>query len=423
MDRLLTAFKERTHRSQEFNVRSKGVLPGGETRSVTHFAPYPVAIDHGAGSVVWDIDGNEYVDVLNNYTALIHGHAATPITDAAVEAVRAGSAHAAPGVYQAALAECLTQRYPALDLVRFTNSGTEAALLALRIARHATGRRRLLTFDGGYHGAAPEFVDASEANRRIPFNDLAAVESALDESVAAVFVEPFLGSGGVVPAAPDFLQATLERAHATGALFVLDECQSLRSHLAGVHGELGLDADLIMMGKIIGGGFPVGAVGGRRGILDLTAADRPGTLRHSGTFNGNAVTMAAGIAAVRLLDGAAIAKLNARASWLAEQIEGAGCDAGVPVRVSRYGSILHVHFADRLPTSAADVAAEPAMAAAALHLALLIRGVYAAPRGMLNLSTAISDAQMDQIKVAYRQALLEVARVDVDWPSTIAPRQ
>ncbi len=404
-------YLSRTRASASLYSRLRAVMPGGETRSVTYYPPYPVAISHGAGGRVWDLDGNVYFDVLNNYTSLIHGHAAPAILEEVMAAVRSGTAHPAPTMYQLQLAELLTSRFPAVEMVRLTNSGTEAAILALRIARRATGRRRFVMFDGGYHGTAPEFVDDGPDVVTVPYNDPAALAAAVDHTIAAIFAEPFLGSGGVIPAADGFLAAAGEIAASAGSLLVLDEVQSLRSAYGGVQSQMGRPADLVLMGKIIGGGFPVGAVGGRRSLMTLTAADQPGSLRHSGTFNGNPVTSAAGLATLRLLDNAAIGRLNRLAAALAEQIAASGRTVGIPVVVTRAGSIMHVHFAEREPRIAADTSSEPSRAVSALHVALLRNGVYAAPRGMLNLSTALTESDIDGIAAAYEVALSHVARV------------
>lgn len=275
-----------------------------------------------------------------------------------------------------------------MERVRFTSTGTEAATLAARIARRATGRRGLVLFEDGYHGTAIPFADGGDpAVRRVPYNDLDRLEATLDGDVAALFAEPFLGSGGVIPAAKGFLAAAARLAHAAGALFVLDEVQSLRNAFAGVHGALRLDVDLVLAGKFLGGGLPVGVVGGRAQYMELTVRD----VVHSGTFNGNAVTVAAGFTSLAHLDEHAIDLLNARARRLAAAIERAGAGAGFPVRVRRAGSIMNVE-----PPAAGDLAA--------LHLALLLEGVYAAPRGMLNLSTAVGDEQLDAIAASYGRA-------------------
>jgi glutamate-1-semialdehyde 2,1-aminomutase len=369
-----------------------------------------VAIEVGEGSRIVDLDGNEYVDVLNNYTTLVHGHAYPPVVDAIQQAAERGTVFPAPHAALAALAELLVARYPAVELVRFTNSGTEAAMLAARLARHATGRRAIVTFIGAYHGTAPDFADESPTTIRLPYNDGEAIRTALDDSVAAVFVEPFLGSGGVIPAEPEFLRAVQDSAQRMGAVFVLDEVQALRTAMAGAHSSLGLKPDLILMGKIIGGGLPVGALGGSTRLMGLTAADAPNALIHSGTFNGNVVTATAGVAAMTHLTEDRIERLNENAHWLSAEIEQAGRRMGLPVSVTRFGSIMQVHLTHHAPP--AGSAGEASSFTAQLHLALLLEGVYAAPRGMLNLSTVTTQEDLSRVSDAYAGALarLEQAR-------------
>jgi glutamate-1-semialdehyde 2,1-aminomutase len=297
-----------------------------------------------------------------------------------------GFAFASPHPYQVALAELLAARVASVQRVRFTNSGTEAALLAARIAVRATGRQRLLMFDGAYHGSAT-------------WNDLDAVTTLLgrpDHDIAAVFAEPFLGAGGVRPAAPGFLAAVAGLARDHDVLFVLDEVQGLRNWSGGEQGRLGLTPDLTLLGKIIGGGFPIGAVGGRADLLELTvAAMTPAYVTHAGTFNGHLAAAVAGTMTLRHLDEVAIARLNDSAAMLADQILAGAAAAGVPAEVTRAGSIMNVHLAG--PEQLAD-----------LHLALLLNGVYTTPRGMINLSTALSPGDLDDIAAAYATAFTMV---------------
>lgn len=403
----------RTPQSRALHERLRRSLPGGETRSITYYAPYPVTIARGDGPTLIDADGNRYLDVLNNYTSLVHGHAYAPIVEAVRAAALDGTAYPAPHPRQLELAELLVDRYPGCELVRLTSTGTEAAILALRIARHATGRRRIVLCQGGFHGTGAEFLDPNPEAIYVPYNDPEALKAALDAPVAAVFVEAFLGSGGVIPPADGYLQGVQDAAHAAGALFVLDEVQALRNAYHGIHGALGLRPDLILMGKIIGGGLPAGAVGGRAALLELTAASRATGLSHSGTFNGNVLTSAAGLESLRHLDEPAIARLNANAARLATSIEAAGARVGLPVTVTRFGSIMQMHFLATAPANAAEASRAPAALTPALHLALLVEGVFAAPRGMLNLSTVLSDAQVDAVAGAYERAFARVAAAAV----------
>ena len=326
---LVGEYQARTPGSREYYQQACCYLPGGETRAVTQYEPYPVVLAEGHGALVNDVDGNEYVDVLNNYTALVHGHAFGPVVEAVQAALPAGTAFPAPHPAQLRLARMLTERYPAVDRVRFTNSGTEAALLALRIVRAATGRRRVVLFTGGYHGTVPEIIDGGPDTARVPYNDAGQAAAAIDSSVAAVFAEP-------------------------------------------------------------------------------SSAARPGSLNCSGTFNGNVITMTAGAAALAALDGPAIAALNERAAALAAQVEAAASRAAIPCSVTRAGSILHVHLLGSAPASAAAADAVPAAWMSALHLALLLEGIYTAPRGMLGLSTALDEGLLARVADGYARAFLRI---------------
>lgn len=402
---LLEAYRARTPRSAAAYQRATAALPGGETRSITFYDPYPVILAEGHGSRLLDVDGVEYLDLVNNYTSLIHGNAFAPAVAAATAVLTTGAALPSPHERQWELAELLIARISTVQRVRFTNSGTEASVLAARLARRATGRTRLLLFDGAYHGSAPTGPDVVT----VPYNDFDAVQEALTEDVAAVFAEPFLGAGGVIPGRTDFLRATADLARARGALFVLDEVQSLRNAVGGEQGRLGLRPDLTVLGKIIGGGMPIGALGGSEELLRLTAATTDRHLTHSGTFNGHLTAMAAGAVTLRHLDAPAIDHLDQAARHLADAITAAAADAGIPATVTRAGSILNVHF-----TPIAPVNAEQARTAnplpRALHLALLLDGIYTTRRGMINLSTALDADDLDRAAKAYANAFQRLAR-------------
>jgi glutamate-1-semialdehyde 2,1-aminomutase len=397
---LVRLYRERTPGSAASFSAAERVLPGGETRAVTSYPPYPVIVVEGQGARLTDVDGHVYLDLVNNYTAMVHGSAFGPAVEAVAGLLPRGYAFASPHPYQVALAELLAARVPSVQRVRFTNSGTEAALLAARIAVRATGRRRLLMFDGAYHGSATLFLPGSPDVVRAPWNDLAAVAARLgsDHDIAAVFAEPFLGAGGVRPAASGFLAAVADLARDRGVLFVLDEVQGLRNGVGGEQGRLGLTPDLTLLGKIIGGGFPIGAVGGRAGLLELTvAALTPDSVTHAGTFNGHLAAAAAGLMTLRHLDSAAISGLNSAAAELAGSIVAGAAAAGVAAEVSRAGSIMNVHLGDS--GQVAD-----------LHLALLLNGVYTTPRGMINLSTALSPGDLGDIAAAYAIAFTQIRR-------------
>lgn len=408
-DAVLAEYRARTPGSARFHERATASLPGGETRAVTSYPPYPTAIATGRGARLTDVDGHEYVDLVNNYTSLVHGNAHPASDEAVAECLGGGLAFASVHHRQLELAELLTARIPSVERIRFTNSGSEAGVLAVRLARHVTGRTKVLLFDGAYHGSAPSVTSGGPGVVTVPFNDLDAAVAALDHEFAAVLVEPFLGAGGVVPAEPAFLTGLQELAREHGALLVLDEVQSLRNDVHGMQATLGLDPDLTLLGKIIGGGIPIGAVGGRAELLRQTATTVPGRLVHAGTFNGHLLAAAAGVATMEALTAEAITGLNRAAATLADQITAAGAAADLPVTVTRAGSVLNVHFTATAPTSAATVPTDQALRST-LHLALLNAGFYTTPRGMINLSTALTEDDLAATARAYADVFRTVRR-------------
>lgn len=400
---LVREFEARTPRSREVAERARRVLPGGETRSITFYEPYPASITKGTGAVITDVDGNDYLDVLNNYTSLVHGHAFPPVVEVAMAAAGEGVVYPAPHEAQLDLAEHLISRHPVAEQIRFTNSGTEAALLAMRTAQAATGRDRFVLFEGGYHGSAPLISGAHPQVTRVPFNDAEALEKVLDDSIAAVFIELCLGVGGVIPAHHTFVQQLRSMTQKVGALLVVDEVQTFRASYGGATELYGVEADLVLMAKLIGGGYPTGAVGGPARLLRVLDQSTTGSIKHSGTFNGHLVSARAGLVALEHLTPKAIEQMNASADKLADRIEAAGRNSRIPTIVTRFGSMLHVHLQEQEPVNVGQVMPEPTDVAA-LHLALLLEGVFAAPRGLIAVSTALTPNQLDSVALAYARA-------------------
>lgn len=397
-------FVERTPTSAQRHSWASRVLPGGETRTVTHFRPYPLEIVAARGQRLVDADGNGYLDLLNNYTSLVHGNAHPAIVDALSTAVREGTVLASTHHAQVELAEAICARVASVQRVRFTNSGSEANALALRIARRVTGRRKAVVFEGSYHGSMPLLTGDDPETIVVPFNDESALRQAVTDDVAAVFSEPFLGAGGVLHPDEGFLSAAESIARHGGALFVLDEVQSLRNGYGGHQASLNLHPDLTTMGKIIGGGMAIGAVGGAVETMSVTAADATDPLAHSGTFNGQLLAARAGAVALRMLSAEAITELNARAAAFADRVATAARAAGVPVVLTRAGSILQVHLTATEPRTAEQVRRPDQRDVAALHLELLNQGVYTSPRGMVNLSTVLTEADLRTVVEAYSAA-------------------
>jgi glutamate-1-semialdehyde 2,1-aminomutase len=408
-----------TDASHNLDARLQRSLPGGNTRTTIHAHPYPIALARGAGYRVWDVDGNEYIDLVNNYTSLIHGHAAPAVVAAITAQAHRGTAFSAPSALQAELAERLRSRIPSIERLRFTNSGTEATMVAVRAARAFTGRAAIVKACEGYHGSweqVPTVADpaqtpsAAELARLgiptpvwqlahlVPYNDIATLEQTMQahgDQVAAIILEPVLFAGGVISGTARYFARARELADRHGALLILDEVVTSRLHVGGQQAVLGVTPDLTTLGKYIGGGLPVGAVGGRADVLDVFNPRHPAPVPHSGTFNGNQLTMAAGLAALDLLPAAEIERINALGAALAAGLEQAFRARRYPATTTQCGSLVQMHGDD--PTALAQV-----------HRAALGEGLYTAPRGMMNISTPMDEAVIRRVVDAFARALTRV---------------
>jgi glutamate-1-semialdehyde 2,1-aminomutase len=390
-------------------------MPGGDTRSTTWFAPFPLVMESAEGAVMRDVDGKHYLDFLNNYTALVHGHRPPFVVAAIKAALERDFLFGAPLEEQGDLAQHIVKRLPSAEQVRFCNSGTEATLLAARIARAYTGRRRLAVAKHSYHGSGEDLVwEAAGLSGAavFPVDDPEAAVGALRAAgpLAAVFVEPVLGSGGVIGVPLEVLTRLRRFAHESAALLVFDEVQTLRLSYGGMQEATQVTPDLTALGKAIGGGLPVGAVAGRADVLAITDPRRAGRMEHSGTFNGHRLTMVAGLACLQALDRDAIERLNALGARLAEGLSAAAAESELPFSVTAAGSLLNVHAARDVRTAdqAAEAAASPLRRL--FHLGMLDRGVFVAPRGELCCSTAMTDGDVDAAVDAFRDLLEEVNR-------------
>jgi len=411
---ILEKYRARTRESASLYEAAKKVMPGGNSRQASFWTPHPLAIERGEGVYLYDVDGHRYFDLINNYTSMVHGHAYPPIVAAVEKQTRNSTAWAAGNVLQNSLAEQLVARLPSVDQVRFTNSGTEAGALAFTIARKITGRQKLLMARFGYHGSLMEFETGSFGHpgpltNLAGFNDLTGFESVLAEhgdDIAAVFLEPVLGSGGVIPATPEFLEGARAAAHDAGALFVLDEVLSFRFSTGGCQKLFGISPDLTMLGKTIGGGFPVGAVGGLAEHMKIfDPADMK--LFHSGTYNANPVTMAAGNVSVRELTGERIATMHKLAEKLKDGLIKTIGEAGLPVSINHFGSCLNIYFSATAPES--SIIREDAEIMDKFHHAAMNHGLFLAPRGMIALSTVMTQAHIDEILKRAGAAVKDVA--------------
>lgn len=450
---LVTAYREFSPGSEAMAARARAVFPGGDTRSSAHYAPYPLVMESAAGCRLRDVDGHEFLDFMNNFTSLIHGHAHPEVVAAVQSQVAKGSAYAASNDAQIELAELIAGRVPSIEQLRFTSSGTEGTLMAIRCARAATGRQKVMKMEGGYHGSyelaevslvplpggrgdlsapASQPVDASFPDSVLgdavicPYNQPEIAARLIDEharDLAAVIVEPVLGSMGMVPATAEFLEALRLATEKHGIVLIFDEVITLRLSEGGAQAALGVTPDLTCMGKIIGGGLPVGGVGGRRELMELFSPERERPVMHASTFSGNALTMAAGLAAMRGYGRAEAERINALGARLREGFDRAFAQAGWKARMLGSGSLSNVHFGAGEINDARDslaVAAAAGHVTRLLHLGMIRRGVMSASRLMYCISTAMTEDDVDAAVTALNETLQELRpHVEVERPSLL----
>jgi len=437
-ERIVATYRERSKRSQEMFERAGQVLEGGTTRTSVFFSPYPCYVAEGQGCRFTDLDGNVRIDFLNNYTSLMHGHAYPPIVEALTRQARKGSAFAAPGELEVELAALIQERLPSLERLRFTSSGSEAVMFALRVARAFTGRRKIAKFEGGFHGShelaqvsvAPPLDKAGPHERPnsiadsagipnewaddvviMPFNDLGAVERLLDQhagALAALIVEPIIGAGGVIVPKPGFLQGLRDLTAKRGILLIFDEIISLRVALGGAQQLYGVRPDLTTLGKIISGGMPMAAFGGREDIMALfDPRQGPPAISQSGTFNAAAVCCAAGVAGYGAITPGVQAHIDRLAEDLRTRANALFRRLHLPAQVVGVGSLFNIHFTEEPIVDYRVVARGDRKTLSLLVLALMNRGIFLAPRGMGCTSSVMTPAEIDAFLTALEGALVE----------------
>jgi glutamate-1-semialdehyde 2,1-aminomutase len=348
-------YADRNPRSTERHERAAKSMPGGNTRSILHFEPFPLAFERGEDGWLCSLDGDRYADFLGEYTAGLYGHSQAVILDAVRDALGRGLSFGGVNEQEPRLAELVCARFPSVDLVRFTNSGTEANLMALALAVATTGRQRILVFRGGYHGGVltfgdgPSPVTVPHAWVLADYDDVDGTRELIREhgsELAAVLVEPMLGSGGCVPASDEFLAMLRAETTACGALLVFDEVMTSRLAPGGLQSVVGVTPDLTTLGKYLGGGLSFGAFGGRADLMAAYDPARPGALFHAGTFNNNVLTMSAGIAGLeQVLTDDVLGAVNDRGDRLRALLVEVAAPAGL--HVSGRGSLMTIHPATR----------------------------------------------------------------------------
>jgi glutamate-1-semialdehyde 2,1-aminomutase len=389
-------YRRETPSSAALMSKAAAVLPGGNTRTTSFHPPYPVVIDRGDGPWLWDVDERRYVDLFCNGLSLIHGNNYGPSRAAIDAVIHRGTAWSGASREQIAFAELLCGRIEAMELLRFTNSGSEAGMLAVKAARHVTGRPYIVKSMGAYHGSYPDLEAGLYGQRDLQgralvaaFNDLQSFERVMAQhgkEVAAIVIEPVLVTGRVVPPAPGFLTGLQSLANRYGALSILDDCLMLRLAVGGSAEKFALQPDLVVLGKFLGGGTALGAFGGSREIMNIFDPTRPGCVFHGGSFNGNLLGCAAGQVTLRDLTAERIAAMDAASLSIRSALARRARELDLEVIISGMGSVAGIAFAADPKRHEDDPSALGL--ASLFHLACLSEGVLIGPGGVLSVSTA-----------------------------------
>ena len=391
-------------------------MPGGSTRSVLDLDPFPFRVARASGSRIVDVDGFEYIDFLGDYSAGLLGHDPGVVAAAVHSALERGWSFGGVHVDEIRFAEAVVDRFPSIEQVRFTNSGTEANLMAIQLARHHTGRERIVVADAAYHGGLLYFGHGGEALlapfdfARLDYNDVAATTRVIDGDAAAVLIEPMMGAAGCIPGTTEFLAALRSACDAAGALLIFDEVMTSRMSAGGAQARLGITPDLTTLGKYLAGGMTFGAFGGRADVMAAFDSAVGGQLTHGGTFNNNVVTMAAGAAALgELLTASLLDALFERGESLRARISEVLAAAPLPLCVTGLGSLMTIHAVDGPVLGPNDLDGGDPLLKELLFHELIDRGIYLARRGYIALSTAITDDDCDRLIEALTDSVRHIA--------------
>jgi glutamate-1-semialdehyde 2,1-aminomutase len=426
-------------KSAELFARAQELIPGGVNSPVRSFRGVggnPLFIARGSGSHLWDVDGHEYIDYVGSWGPLILGHCDPDVIAAVKKTAETGTSFGAPTELEVELAQVVVDLVPGVEMVRMVNSGTEATMSALRLARAYTGRNRIVKFIGCYHGHADQLLvkagsgaatlgipdspgvppSVAATTIAVPYNDIDALAEVFRQNgadIAGVIIEPVAGNMGVVPPRPGYLEAVRRLTRDHGALFIWDEVMTgFRVALHGAQARYGIDPDLTCLGKVIGGGLPVGAYGGKREIMEMVAPAGP--MYQAGTLSGNPLAMAAGLVTLKKLSQPGVfegleARTTELAGWLRETLR----RLGLGYRVNQIGAMFTLFFTDHEVWDWDDAATCDTKKHAAFFHAMLKRGVYLAPSQFeaCFTGTAHSQADLEATARAAHEALKEIAEV------------
>ncbi|WVQ63660.1 uncharacterized protein L199_001813 [Kwoniella botswanensis] len=385
-------------------------LPGGGTRSSIFIHPFPLFIERGEGSEIIDVDGHKYLDFVSDFTSGIYGKTNPVLKKAIIEGLDNGLQLGAHTLPESSLSSVLCSRFPSMDLIRFANSGTEANILAISTGLHYTGRKKVVVFEGGYHGSVLSHFGEDGGDLKVPYdfvvcpyNDITGTNSIIRkyaEEIGVIIVEPMLGAGGCIPGNPEFLQSLRDLSTEIGAVLVFDEVQTARLSIGGRQKILGVTPDMTTLGKFFGGGFAFGAFGGKKEIMSLFDARQPNSISHGGTFNNSPLTMIAGLTAVQhILTEENLSKLNELGHSLRENLNKVFDNEELPFEMTGLGSINQLHYTS------------PSQKREGLDLFffhLLDRGYWIAQRGLVSLNFAMTESEVKGFKDAVIEAAREV---------------
>lgn len=437
------AYRSETSVSRRLYQRATEVMPGGNTRHSIALSPYPVYALSGRGCRVVDVEGEERIDFLNNFTSLILGHADPQVVQAVNSQIECGTAFTMPSALDVELAELLVRRVSYADQVRFCNSGSEAVMLAVKAARAFTGKTKIAKFEGAYHGIY-DYVEVSEGpvpenwgdhdapNSVIeegtpssvaqdvlimPWNGVEACRQVITrnrETLAAIVVDPLPGGIGMIPPRPDFMEFLREVTGQYGILLIADEVMSFRLAYHGAMHEYRIEPDLVAFGKIIGGGFPVGAVGGAKRVMSVFDHTGSYKVHHGGTFNANVVTMAAGLATMKQMTPQTFDRLNQMGEQIREQLTRLFYDRKIPARVCGKGSLFLAHLTgdDLVDYRSLKGFSRTKPIYGDFCHQMLAEGIMTSPRGIFGcLSTPMTSVELDAFVLAVDKTLTHLANL------------
>ncbi len=415
-------YASKTAKSKQLYERAKQVLPAGVSYFIRHFEPYPFYVNWAKGSRIRDVDGNTYVDYWMGHYTHILGHSPPNIVEAVRKQIEYGTHYGVCHELEIVLAEQVIKMVPSAQMVRFCSSGTEAAMYAARLARAYTGKNKILKFEGGWHGGydalhvavkppfnLPESDGLTEGALKdtivAPFNDLQETERKLTgQEVAAVIVEPVLGAGGCIPAEKEFLKGLRELCSQKEALLIFDEIiTGFRLAPGGGQQFYGVTPDVTILGKILGGGFPIGAVAGRKDVMermDPQLFERPNFSFHGGTFTANPATLTAGLETLKTLeDGHIIHRINLEGEKIQRELEVIFQNRNVDARVNRAGSLFQVHFTQENVSNIGAASRADRKRLEEYHLALIEKGVFLLPSKTGAISEAHSKEDLEKLLI------------------------